>query len=97
MSLPRANYDDVETIRQIFEDLRNLAMNLEGRELKIRRDKSVSPLRVGFVEANDKASESDEDNDDYVNEDIEMGSPDAENAEGDSEDESENGESDATA
>lgn len=54
MLLPRADYDDVDTVRQISENLRNLAVKLNGRELKFRRGETVSPLGVGFAHGADE-------------------------------------------
>lgn len=50
MPLPRANYDDVDSIREVAESLRGLAMSLENQELRVRRNEVVSPLEAGFPE-----------------------------------------------
>lgn len=58
LPLPRADYKDIDTGRQVIDSLRNLTMSLKSRELRLRRVEPVSSLRADFAAgSNDDSDE----------------------------------------
>lgn len=57
LPLPRVDYNDADAVRKVTDGLRDLAVSLDGRELRLRRGDPVSPLGAGFVAGPDEDSE----------------------------------------
>ena len=57
--LPARNYNDINIIRETADRLRDVALALKLRELRIRREDEVSPLETTFpvVDENDEGGD----------------------------------------
>lgn len=69
---------------QVSDSLRNLAVSLEGRELRLRRGETVSPLGAGFAQGANEASN--EDDDDFAVDDEEESEDDEDSIDEDEDD-----------